>query len=123
MSGGAVMSATCSHCGSKFEPQRRSARFCRPACRVAAHRQVGCNANKAAPSLTEAAPTVQNSSRAHPAGSRPKSATAAPRDLSVTRAHAITPDGQWPGMYRIRQPDGSLSDMLNLTRAKDALLW
>jgi hypothetical protein len=26
-------------------------------------------------------------------------------------------------MYRIRLSDGSLSDMVNLTRAKDALLW
>jgi hypothetical protein len=24
-------------------------------------------------------------------------------------------------MYRIRRPDGSLSDMVNMTRAKDAL--
>jgi hypothetical protein len=26
-------------------------------------------------------------------------------------------------MYRLRLPDGSLSVMVNLTRAKDALLW
>lgn len=34
----------------------------------------------------------------------------------------IVPDAKWPGMYRIRCPDGSLTDMVNLTRAKDALL-
>jgi hypothetical protein len=34
----------------------------------------------------------------------------------------IVPDAQWPGMYRLSLPQGSLSDMVNLTRAKDALL-
>src|SRR5262249_26244406 len=33
----------------------------------------------------------------------------------------IVPDDRWPGMYRLRLPDGTLSDMVNLTRAKDAL--
>jgi hypothetical protein len=35
----------------------------------------------------------------------------------------IVPDAKWPGMYRLRLPDGSLSVMVNLTRAKDALRW
>jgi hypothetical protein len=34
----------------------------------------------------------------------------------------IVPDAKWPNMYRIRLPGGGLSDMVNLTRAKDALL-
>jgi hypothetical protein len=33
----------------------------------------------------------------------------------------IVPDGNYPGMYRLRLPDGSLSDLVNLTRARDAL--
>jgi hypothetical protein len=33
----------------------------------------------------------------------------------------IVPDERYPGMYRLRLPDGSLSDVVNLTRAKDAL--
>jgi hypothetical protein len=35
------------------------------------------------------------------------------------------PNPKWPGMYRVRRTDGSLSDMVSLTRAKDALveLW
>jgi hypothetical protein len=33
----------------------------------------------------------------------------------------IVPDAKWPAMFRLRLPDGSLSDMMNLTRAKDAL--
>jgi hypothetical protein len=33
----------------------------------------------------------------------------------------IIPDEGWPGMFRLLLPDGSLTDMVNLTRAKDAL--
>jgi hypothetical protein len=33
----------------------------------------------------------------------------------------LVPDPNWPGLYRIRKPDGSLTDMVNLTRARDAL--
>jgi hypothetical protein len=32
----------------------------------------------------------------------------------------IVPDVQWPKMWRARRPDGSLTDMVNRTRAKDA---
>jgi hypothetical protein len=31
----------------------------------------------------------------------------------------VVPDERWQGMYRVRLADGSLSDMLNLARAKD----
>jgi hypothetical protein len=31
------------------------------------------------------------------------------------------PDAPHPGMWRVRWPDGRLSDMTNLTRAKDAV--
>jgi hypothetical protein len=34
-------------------------------------------------------------------------------------AHVV-PDHVWPGMYRVRWADGTLSDMVNLARAKDA---
>jgi hypothetical protein len=33
----------------------------------------------------------------------------------------IEPDATWPGMWRIRLPNGHHSDMVNLTRAQDAL--
>jgi hypothetical protein len=36
-------------------------------------------------------------------------------------AVSIVPDCKWAGMYRLRFSDGSLTDMVNLTRAKDAL--
>jgi hypothetical protein len=35
-------------------------------------------------------------------------------------AYTVVPDGDWLGMYRVRRPDGSLTDMVNLTRARDA---
>lgn len=36
------------------------------------------------------------------------------------RALAIKPDARWPDMWRVKLPNGLLSDMVNLTRAKDA---
>jgi hypothetical protein len=32
----------------------------------------------------------------------------------------VIPDNEYAGMWRIRWPDGQLSDMVNLSRAKDA---
>ena len=32
---------------------------------------------------------------------------------------AVEPDRDWPGMWRVRMPDGHLTDILNLSRAKD----
>jgi hypothetical protein len=32
----------------------------------------------------------------------------------------VIPDEKWPGMWRVQTPDGRVSDMVNLTRAKDA---
>ena len=34
----------------------------------------------------------------------------------------IEPDTDWPNLYRVRLPDGHLTDMVNLMRAKDAAL-
>ena len=33
--------------------------------------------------------------------------------------YSITPDAKYPSMWRVRYPDGSLSDIVNLTRARD----
>jgi hypothetical protein len=33
---------------------------------------------------------------------------------------SIEPDQTWPGMWRVRLPDGYLTDIVNLSRAKDA---
>jgi hypothetical protein len=51
-----------------------------------------------------------------------KPASARPRPQPPKKLdRRIVPDSKWPGMFRIRRPDGSLSDMANLTRIKDAL--
>jgi hypothetical protein len=40
--------------------------------------------------------------------------------MTNTKALAhIVPDKTFPGMWRVVRPDGSLSDMVNKTRAKD----
>jgi hypothetical protein len=36
------------------------------------------------------------------------------------RTLVIEPDAKWRGMWRVGLPDGQLSDMVNLTRGKDA---
>jgi hypothetical protein len=33
----------------------------------------------------------------------------------------VEPDSKWSGMYRVRH-DGNVTDMVNLTRAKDAAI-
>jgi hypothetical protein len=33
---------------------------------------------------------------------------------------SIVPDEKYPGMWRVRYPDGRLTDMVNRTRAKEA---
>ena len=33
---------------------------------------------------------------------------------------SVEPNLTWPGMWRVLLPDGYLSDMVNLSRAKDA---
>lgn len=113
----------CSYCGGEFKPIRRSARFCGSTCRVAAHRATNCNAKSAAHTPSEAPLALQNESKVHAGRSGGKKRLSATRPLSVTRhgPFAIVADTTWHDMYRIRQPDGSLSDMVNLTRVRDVL--
>jgi hypothetical protein len=35
----------------------------------------------------------------------------------------VIQDAKYPTMWRVKHPDGSLSDMVNLTRAKDAAIY
>jgi hypothetical protein len=34
----------------------------------------------------------------------------------------VVPDATWPKMWRVKLPNGHVTDMVNLTRAKDAAL-
>jgi hypothetical protein len=118
------MSATCLACGSPFRPQRSTARFCGPRCRVAAQR----TRNRGIP-IGTAATRPSAAADAVLSVTTPVSLSEGQKRQNVTLRRKppkldprIVPDPKWPGMYRVRRPDGSLSDMVNLTRAKDALL-
>jgi hypothetical protein len=52
--------------------------------------------------------------------SRAPASAASARRLSP-RKPKVVPDSAHRGMWRVRWPDGRLSDMTNLTRAKDAV--
>ena len=117
------MNIACSTCGLQFRSQRSTARFCGPRCRVAAKRtrDRGTPVTRAAtrPSVT---PDAVLSVRV-PIGvsdrQKPRIVTLRRKPLNLDPR--IVPDPKWPTMFRLRLPDGSLSDMMNLTRAKDAL--
>src|SRR5262245_9714101 len=97
---GGMSDAICHQCGKPLPATaRRHARFCSPAHRAAYHR------------FSTAAKMA-----------RVRFPVARTRDKSSAGAYvAIVPDERFPGMYRLKCTDGSLSDMVNLTRAKDAL--
>ena len=40
--------------------------------------------------------------------------------LRRRRVASIEQDTRWPSLWRVQLPDGTLSDVVNLTRAKDA---
>lgn len=42
--------------------------------------------------------------------------------LGRLSGYSIVQDEKYPTMWRVRSPDGSLSDMANRTRAKDAAM-
>jgi hypothetical protein len=110
----------CSACGGLFTPKRSTARFCTSRCRVLAHRgrRVGGPARAIRRpvgsflSVTGGTPPLV-----------PKSTPVTLKPLCQNKSlpDGIVPDQKWPGMYRIRLPDGGLSDMINLTRVKDAI--
>jgi len=91
---------TCRQCGKRLTGYRPQARFCSPAHRAAYQRST--TANKAP---------------------RVRFLRGRPRDRAAVSAGyvSIVPDTRFPGMYRLKRTDGTLSDMVNLTRANDAL--
>jgi hypothetical protein len=90
----------CHQCGKPLPATaRRHARFCSPAHRRAAYRAH--------------TPDPRRGRARFLAGIDAKNPAAVP--------YAIGPDERFPGMCRLKRADGSFSDMLNLTRARDAL--
>jgi hypothetical protein len=95
------------------------------ACRLRAHRVRNANVRpvqRASQTGIEGAggrETLADGGMCHPIRETPPE-TPTKRE-SKPLPSGIVPDAKWPGMYRLRLPDGSLSVMVNLTRAKDAL--
>jgi hypothetical protein len=93
--------AICHQCGKSLPATaRRHARFCSPAHRRAAYRAH------------------------HPDPRRVRArflGTVDTKKPAVAVYVAIVPDKRFPGLYRLKRADGSFSDMVNLTRARDAL--
>jgi hypothetical protein len=84
---------TCEHCGGQLPlAARRHAQFCCPAHRAAHHWTRSARFLSGATFDKSAAPYV-----------------------------GIVSDARWPGIYGLKRADGSLSDMVNLARARDAL--
>jgi hypothetical protein len=86
---------TCEHCGGQLPfATRRHARFCCPAHRAAHHRTRSVRFLSGATFDKSAAPYAYV---------------------------GIVAEKRCPGMYRLKHTDSRLSDMMNLTRARDTL--
>jgi hypothetical protein len=119
------MTIACSTCGLQFRSQRSTARFCSSRCRKATQRARDRGAPiRVAMTRPGVAVGAVLSVTATPRGpakhQKPRSVTLRRKPLNLDPR--IAPDAKWPAMFRLRLPDGSLSDMVNLPRAKDALL-
>ena len=118
------MSATCYACGVQFKPRRSTARFCSPRCRKASHRArdrgmpISVAATRPGVGLDAGLSVTRTIGMSE--GQKPQSVTLRRKPPKLDPR--IVPDAQWAGMYRIRRPDGTLTDMVNLTRAKEALV-
>jgi len=142
--------AICPTCGDRFargqySNQHKSSRgeivptskYCSSACRQAAYRtrrdirnNIPVSARPRRPGKRKLRPLsacVTNAPKGRtPLASVTRAKIPQQNQLAVTPQkkslpREIVPDAKWPGMYRLRLPDGSLSDIVNLTRAKDAL--
>jgi hypothetical protein len=114
--------AVCRECRKRFLLSRRSnqhrhaggaphngSRFCSPRCKQAAYRKR--NAGRLETD-THATVTCRLEDVENVGEIGTKKTVLDPR---------IVPDKRYPNMYRLKLSDGSLSDMVSLTRAKDAL--
>ena len=115
------MITACETCGEPFQSRRRWSRYCSTTCRVAAHRARASVTHSEPQGAGAKAPKSSSGTSTPRCSDKP--ATAAVTSVTQdNRATSIVPDECWPGMYRIRFRDGRLSDTVNLTRAKDALV-
>ena len=119
------MTATaCLACETEFHPRRSTARYCSARCRVAHARS---RSDSPARGPQEPAGAIISVTGHHPSSPAAEghsvTLTSPIKRESKPLPEGIVPDAKWLGMYRLRLPDGSLSAMVNLARAKDALRW
>jgi hypothetical protein len=138
----------CGHCGKRFDLPLRSGRtrtnrkktlhrekrYCSDTCRKLASKarrtrfKTPCNthgirptSHLKAPEATTPLSTVTTATPpinlAHISGAQ--KATRSTLQIKFG-GYTVIFDTDWPGMYRVRRPAGSLTDMANLTRARDA---
>ena len=117
----------CDICKRSFSRRRSTARFCSPRCRQRAHRRTDLslfNDPKSADGCTEGNDVKSTRGPCDSAAgtaSRAERPTLDSNTLPVTSAPRLVRDQTWPNMWRLSFPNGRLSVMTNLTRAKDAL--
>jgi hypothetical protein len=92
---------------------RSNAKFCSSRCRQAAYRDRRAGPVTVSERAGQPARLMKSSALT---ANTPNEKTAAPR-----YGFRIVPDAKWPGMYRVRRLESTLTDMVNLTRAKDAI--
>lgn len=116
----APATAICSACRLPFTPRRSTARFCSARCRLINHR--------ASALKTPTTPVGEPADTFVSVSGPPSPSAFLLRKLETLTARGakqlprgIVRDERHPTMYRVVMPDGSPSDMVNLTRAKDAL--
>jgi hypothetical protein len=121
-------------CPNRFEPARRSnqhqraggdhhegAVYCSRSCQQKAYRwRVQASRKAVSGTTTHATVTPPKNAQCFQGPARAKNAHARPP--FATPDGEIIADSKWPKMYRVKWRDGRLSDVVNYTRAKDALM-
>jgi hypothetical protein len=117
-----IKPTACLACETQFHPRRSTARYCSARCRVAHARSWSDSPATARQEPAGAIISVTGHHPSSPAAEGHSVTLTSPiKRESKPLPDGIVPDAKWPGMYRLCLPDGSLSVMVNLTRAKDAL--
>jgi hypothetical protein len=115
---------TCAVCHRQYEARRRTARFCGTRCRKVAERRRGepskmdVTVNRRPSALAVGTRSPKSAERTSPR----RCAASSAADVTLNHPVNIVPDAHWPNMWRLAYEDGRLSGMVNLTRARDALL-
>src|SRR4051794_24433341 len=116
-----LSTSSCEVCQWPFVPQRRSARFCSSACRKRAQRERGQPVDSAVHACGATAERAKRLPGTVIAPCSERRGSELPTKRVTLSSTGIVPDERWPAMWRVSYADGSLSDMANRTRAKDAL--